>query len=67
MSWPSREVPGNPREFPRNSQDSWEMLGNAWNSFKIKLDTVGRGVNLGTIAKVDIVGVVDDFSKNGAE
>ena len=49
---------------------SWasrEMLGNAWNSFKIKLDTVGRGVDLGTIAKVDIVGVVDDFSKNGPE
>ena len=49
---------------------SWasrEMPGNAWNSFKIKLDTVGGGVDLETIAKVDIVGVVDDFSKNGAE
>ena len=67
MSWASREVPGNPREFPGTPGNSREMLGNAWNSFKIKLDTVGRGVDLGTIAKVDIVGGVDDFSKNGAE
>ena len=59
----SRESSGIAQELPGIPGKCLGMLG----SLKMKLDTVGGGVDLGTIAKVDIVGGVDNFSKNGAE